>query len=154
MTNNNPRSQLSSSSVTEFLQSLLMLQSYTYSSRSSEYLCVVLPKPKKFSVNELLQLLDLLIGTLALLQPTLFVLVIVIVYSRFLERPDKRSRRNQLIHWCLTSWAETQGAGLGERYPQNLRWGTAHASVPQYFEKQCYRMRVKVRSYELTKKVS
>src|SRR6218665_405302 len=34
--------------------------------------------------------------------------------------------------------------GLGGRSPQNLRWGTAHALVHQYFEKQCCRMCVKV----------
>jgi len=30
--------------------------------------------------------------------------------------------------------------------PQNLRWGTAKASIPQYLEKLCYGMRGKVRS--------
>ena len=33
---------------------------------------------------------------------------------------------------------------LGERPPQNLRWGTAHAYVPKYMEK-CYGMCWKVR---------
>jgi len=28
--------------------------------------------------------------------------IIVIVNSRFLQHPQKRSRRNQLIHRCLT----------------------------------------------------
>src|SRR6218665_1588932 len=42
-------------------------------------------------------------------------IVIVIVNSRFLERPQKRSRRNQLIHRRLT---KTRSTGSGQD-PEN-----------------------------------
>src|SRR6218665_2039709 len=42
-------------------------------------------------------------------------LIIVIVNSRFLERPQERSRRNQLIHRRLT---KTKSIGCGQ-YPES-----------------------------------
>jgi len=36
--------------------------------------------------------------------------------------------------------------GTGGRSPPKVVVGTAHASAPQYLEKQCYRMRGKVRT--------
>jgi len=41
---------------------------------------------------------------------TVIVIVGLIVNSRFLERPQKRSRRNQLIHTRLT-WTKSIGSG-------------------------------------------
>src|SRR6218665_3053284 len=46
-----------------------------------------------------------------LLLVIVIVIVIVIVNSRFLERPQKRSRRNQLIHRPLT---KTKSIGSGQ----------------------------------------
>ena len=63
------------------------------------------------------------------------VIVIVIVKSRFLERPQKRSRRNQLIHRRLTkiksigsaqdpeSQAGRQSDGYGGWYSESRRGG-------------------------------
>src|SRR6218665_2686006 len=55
----------------------------------------------------LMNLTSIQIELLHIMQPLniswlLFVIVIVIVNSRFLERPQKRSRRNQRIHRRLT----------------------------------------------------
>ena len=54
---------------------------------------------------------------------TLYVRIIVIVNSRFLERPQKRSRRNQLIHRRLTK-AKSIGSGqdAGRQTVSRLWW--------------------------------
>ena len=39
------------------------------------------------------------------------IVIVKIVYSRFLERSQKQSHRNQLIHRCLT---ETKSIGSGQ----------------------------------------
>ena len=44
---------------------------------------------------------------------------------------------NALTKKCLICTSGDLG-GLGGRSPKDLRWGTAHASFPQYFERYMY----------------
>ena len=52
---------------------------------------------------------------------TVFGIVIIIVNSRFLERPQKRSRRNQLIHRCLSK-TKLMGSRSGRQRVRRLWW--------------------------------